>query len=161
MPFDIRRHPDRALGEQRRAHDQGVDLLQNGHGAVTRPGARTGHTPPDRDIEPAAKLLMHRGDRRHRHLHMRLFQAEALQAGDQPAHGKTGGGTHPQDAQHAGPAAGFGRRDHAIEREAHLGSEDAGDRGGDHAPPAPGKQALAQPALQCRDLPAHGSMGQP
>jgi hypothetical protein len=37
----------------------------------------------------------------------------------------------------------------------HLGGEDAGDRGGDHAPPGSGEKALTEPALQRGDLPAH------
>ena len=81
-------------------------------------------------------------------------------AGDQPAHGEADGRAHPQDPPRAGPAAGFGRRDQSIKGDSHLGGEDAGDRGGDHAPPGSGEKALTEPALQRGDLPAHRPMSQ-
>ena len=89
---------------------------------------------------------------------MRLFAMEALQPGNQPAHGEAGRRAHPQDPPRAGPAAGFGRGDHPVEGEAHLGGEDASDRRRDHAPPGAGEQALPEPSLQRGDLPAHRAM---
>ena len=72
VSLDVGGLQDRPLREQRRTHDQRIDIVQHRNDAMLRPRMFPGNAAPDRHVDAAAQFLEHGRNRRDHDFDLRM-----------------------------------------------------------------------------------------
>ncbi|KOT03551.1 hypothetical protein DM77_1601 [Burkholderia mallei] len=154
MAREIVRARDRCALQERRAAHGNHALVEKAPARAVRPAAGAA---PDRDIEPVERAER-RIRRRQLQLDVRRLALKPRQPRQQPLHRERRQRVDPQHARRARLAQLDGRARDAVERRLDGGEIAAAFVGELHPLAVPVEHRLAEPRLECGDLPADGTV---